>query len=136
LAWLPVICLAAVEGNLVNTSLDVPLLHDVKFYERYLVSLPMLLLAGTVVDPLVASSMVSIGRSGVLGESNTAQFDEAVRVLERRKESVVADIAIIGAILLLALGVITFTDQQSPYGEYSNWLSFPGDGETRLTWAG
>ncbi|MEA3410036.1 MAG: hypothetical protein U9R74_00665 [Pseudomonadota bacterium] len=136
LAWFPVIGLAAVEGNLINTSLDVPLLHDVKFYTRYLVSLPMLLLAGAVVDPLVAATIVSFGESGVIDESNEGKFNEAVRNLNSRKESMVADVVIVGAILLIALGVITFTDQQSPYGAFSNWLSFSDNGETRLTHAG
>ncbi|NNF97279.1 MAG: hypothetical protein HKM94_10165 [Halobacteria archaeon] len=112
--WLPLLILTALEGNLYNVGTGVSYLTDFNPHVRFLITAPLLLLAGQIIDPLVGAVVQHLKTSGVLPESGRAQFSNALNNLTQRRDSIWPDIIIIVIALTISM------------------LAKPGYGETEL----
>ena len=112
--WLPLLILTALEGSVYQTGAGVSFFTDINPHVRFLIAVPILLLAGQIIDPLVGAVVQHIKTSGLLPESSRAQFTHALDNMTRRRDSIWPDIVII---------VIAAT---------ISMLAKPGYGETEL----
>jgi hypothetical protein len=135
LGWLPLLLLTTLEGNLINKSLELSFIYDLKPYVRFLVVLPLLIVADKIIDPLIASNLENIGSSGILGE-NRERYTKAVDQLKRRTDSFLADIVILVIIFLAVISILANLEDMDVSKDFTNWLTVQGDAEPRLTYAG
>lgn len=136
LCWLPLLLLAAYEGNLFAHTNDLPFFYDLKPYVRFLVIVPLLILADPFIDPLIASNLQSIGLSGLIDDNHQDHYTKAVEQLKRRRDSHLADIVIL---LVIAAAVISFIVNMDDFdvgNAMSRWSISVTDNEPRLTAAG
>jgi hypothetical protein len=98
IAWLPLLVLSALEGNALPGAVTMPFLFDVETHVRFLVALPLLVLAELVVHvrmrPVVRQF---IERELVPGRAR-AQFDAAIASMMRLRNSVAAELLLIAAV--------------------------------------
>lgn len=136
LCWLPLILLSAYDKNLFVHTSDLPFLYDLKPYVRFLVIVPLLIMADAFIDPLIASNLQSIGLSGLIDDKHQENYTKAVEQLKRRKDSYLADFIIL---LIIAAALIAFVVNMDDFdagNAMSRWSFSIADNEPRLTAAG
>lgn len=77
-AWLPLLLLSALEGNLRGGSTGVPFLFDIEVHVRFLVTLPLLVLAELVVHQRMRPLLQQFVERNLTPENATARFEAAI----------------------------------------------------------
>lgn len=134
--WLPLLILSAFEGTLIGNKVDLVLLEDFKPHVRFLLTLPLLIIADTVIDPLISTVIQNLDNSGVLAKKDGAKFQRALDALSQRKESFWADVIIIG---ITASFIWTYSlDLYELYAEtkFTSWTYIKVGAEYQFTLAG
>jgi hypothetical protein len=131
IAWLPLLLLSVVEGRAFG-GVELPFIRDIEAHVRYLVSLPLLILAELIVHlrmrPLLAQF---VERGLVVGETRP-RFDAIVASAMRLRNSVV--IGVIFLALVYTVGHSYWRAQHTV--EQATWLGSPTTAGFVLTWAG
>ena len=136
LTWVPLILLSAFEGNLINHEISISFISDLKPYVRYLVALPLLIVADILIDPLIVAIISNIGSSGIITGDNKSAFERAFKTLDRRNDSFVADIVIIGIAILSSSAFLANLNSLDVYSEQSTWIAILEGNQYHLTYAG
>jgi hypothetical protein len=131
LAWLPLLVLSALKGQVLGGSKTVPFLFDVEVHARFLVALPLLISAELVVHRRMLLVLKQFLDRNLIPESAMARFDAAIASAFRLRNSVLAEVLIIA--LVYSVGVIW-----RPYAtlDASSWYSSPATTGSTLTFAG
>src|SRR6267378_198096 len=99
IAWLPLLILSLLEGRALGTGVAVPFLHDVEAHVRYLIALPLLILAEMVVHarirPLVGQFLVR----GIIPGEARPRFNAIVASVMRLRNSVALEVFFIVFVL-------------------------------------
>jgi len=95
LAWIPLLALAAARGQAIGDSVRMPFLTDFSTYTRFLIALPLLVLAEAVIDPWARIAARHFVATGIVKDEELPRFNAAVRRAWRVRDSVAAEIAII-----------------------------------------
>jgi len=90
--WLPLLGLSALQGQLFAGAVTVPFLLDVEVHARYLVALPLLIVAEHVVHLRLRHVVALFLERGLIPEHERARFDAAVASAMRLRNSVVAEL--------------------------------------------
>src|SRR5215467_11222722 len=118
LTWGPLLILSLIERTAYGHSVPVPFLRDLGTYTRFLLALPLFLLAEIVLGPRIARSAEHFVTSGVVIEKDFDEFDAAVASSLRLRDSVLAEIVI----LILAY-TVTLTAFRSLSVHVSTWYA-------------
>jgi hypothetical protein len=94
LTWIPLMILSLVQGTAYGGNIPVPFLRDFSTYSRFLVGLPLLLLAEIVIGPRIAMAAEHFVTSGVVIEKDFDAFDSAVASNLRLRDSVAVEVII------------------------------------------
>lgn len=121
-AWLPLVLLCLYEGTLAGTEAGLSLLGDTKPYVRYFASLPLLIIADAVIDPLIAGVIRSVGSSDILPEAYRPRYQQALNALARGRDSHLADIIIIGIITLTIVAYVIDIDDIPHAASTGSWM--------------
>lgn len=133
LAWLPLLLLSALEGNLIGGTAAVPFLHDIETHVRYLVALPLFLLAEVAVHRRLCAMPQEFLERDLIPNHARARFDEAVASVSRMRDSKLAE----ALLLALIYGVgIMFIWRQYIALEAATWYATSAADGSRLTLAG
>lgn len=133
---LPLALLAALDGVLIDSNLDVPLITDIKIYARFLIALPLLLAAGLFIDPLVADNIRSIGAFGFLDTAGKARYASLVDALRRGKDSSVVDLVIIALAFVTSVVMLFDVENVYPSTTHTDWIVALDEQGATLTKAG
>lgn len=95
LLWLPLVVLSLFEGSFTGTSVAHPLVADIVPHVRFLIAVPLLLIADLVIDPVTNFSVRNIKDSGIVPETGKPGLKTALDNLHRARDSIWPDIAII-----------------------------------------
>jgi len=136
LCWLPLLLLAAYEGILVNQNLDLPFLYDLKPYVRYLLVVPLLIVADVLIDPLITTNLQSIGLSGLIEEKDKKRYKNAVEQLKRRKDSYLADIVILLLIVAASISFFVNLADLDADNSFTKWSVVLVNNKPQLTYTG
>jgi hypothetical protein len=123
-AWLPLLVLSAAQGLALAPGVKVPFLEDLLVHVRFLISLPLLVLAQAVIDRWCGKALEHILTSGLVKAEDTPQVEGAVRTVSALRESVFFEVAI----LLLAYGrsaVLLVSGLREPV---TSWRALPLSG--------
>lgn len=135
LTWLPLLILSAVEGNLYKAGTGVSFFTDLNPHVRFLISAPILILAGQIIDPLINAVIQHLKTSGILQEDSLAQYSAAQDNLMHRLDSNWSDIVIIVlAFLISDLAKPGYGDTE--LGNISTWLWSADTKNVSVTMAG
>ena len=131
ITWLPLLVLSALEGTAWSGT-DVPFLRDVDTQVRFLVTLPLLLIAEAVLHQRCRSSLAKFEDRGLIPAAEREGFTEAIA-----SAKLLLDARWIEALLALVCGVaITGVWRYLPTIRSETWYGVFSDGRLRPTAAG
>ncbi|MGB9444241.1 MAG: hypothetical protein WBR26_04530 [Candidatus Acidiferrum sp.] len=129
-AWLPLLILSAVQGVLV-TNVKIPFLYDPAAYSRFLLAVPLLIVAEVVIGPRIAEATSQFIASGLIREDQYPDFDAAVVNGLRLRDSTVAEIIILAITYFGAFEAIRIFSTN-----VSTWNSLGSESGHRFSLAG
>lgn len=132
-AWLPLFLLSALEGHLLSKSVAVPFFMDIEVHIRYLVALPLLILAELVVNQRLSPIAPAFLKRHLIPESAVPRFDEALTSALRLRNSVLAEVVLIA--LVYAVGILVVWRQYTSL-HTATWYGTPSASGTDLSLAG
>ena len=133
LAWLPLLLLSALEGNLWGGSTSVPFLFDIEVHVRFLVALPLLILAELVVHRRMRPLLQQFVERNLIPENAMARFEAAIVSAFRLRNSVLAEVLLIG--IVYGVGVL-FVWRHYVALDTATWYSTAAAGGSQLSLAG
>jgi hypothetical protein len=95
LAWLPLLVLSAVEGQVLGGGAVVPFLFDFEVHMRYLIALPLLIAAELVVHRRMRPLAQQFLERNLIPESTMPRFEAAIASAFRLRNSVFAELMLI-----------------------------------------
>ena len=132
-AWLPLLVLAALDGHLL-AGVTVPFLMDLEAHIRFLVAVPLLIIAELVVHRRLRPIARAFLDRKIIPEASVTRFDEAVRAAFRLRNSVAAELIMIA--LVYGVGVLVVWRQYIALQTTSTWYAIPSPGGWTLSHAG
>ena len=129
--WVPLLLLSAMQGRAFGHTVPVPLLRDFSAYTRFLLAIPLLLAAETMLGPRVAEAAAHFVKSGVVKEKDFHVFDKTVELGLRSRDSILAEIVI--GILAYIVSIAAFWATSV---HVTTWYATRGSDGVSLTWAG
>ncbi len=94
-AWLPLLVLSALNGQVLGGTAAVPFLMDLEVHVRFLVALPLLIVAEFVVHRRMRFVVKQFLERNVIPESARTGFDAAIASAFRLRNSVLAEVLLI-----------------------------------------
>src|SRR5437667_11366909 len=95
IAWLPLLVLSALEGRLLGGSAAVPFLLDVEVHIRFLVALPLLIIAELVVHQRMRPLLRQFLERDLIPKKAMPRFEAAIASAFRLRNSVLAELLLI-----------------------------------------
>ena len=129
-AWLPLLILSALQGTLL-TNVRIPFLYDPSAHIRFLLSVPLLIVAEVVIGPRIVAATSHFITSGLIPEARYPDFDVAIVDASRLRDSTLAEAIILAITYFGAFASIRFL---SP--TVSTWHSLVNESGHRFTLAG
>ena len=105
-AWLPLVILSAITGTLTGSKIGLPFLSDPGPYARYLFALPLLVAAGSFIDPLLTSVVQNFWSSGLLPNDELDRYKDALLQMKKRRDSLWVEVVMMALAFLLAWSLI------------------------------
>ncbi len=131
LTWLILFALAAFQGFAVGHNVPVPFLRDIAIHARFILAVPLLLLAENVVGPRLAHAAEHFVTSGVVIEQDFSKFDSAVG-----RGLALCDSRLVRFIFVALAYVVSGLTVWSTSVHVSSWSVLRTGGDLSLTWAG
>jgi hypothetical protein len=103
LCWFPLLVLTLIQGLAVGSKVRVPFLLDYGVHVRFLVALPILVLAESGIDGRWRSIVLEFLRSGLVDRSNTATYEAIIDKVTRLRDSALPELAMLGLAYLAPL---------------------------------
>lgn len=133
LAWLPLLLLATLEGQLYGGSVAVPFLLDIEVHVRFLVALPLLIIAELVVHRRMRPLLLQFLERNLIPENAIGQFQAAVSSAFRLRNSVLAEVLLI--VLVYGLGILVVWRHFVAL-DAATWYAIPSADGAKLSLAG
>ena len=134
--WLPLAVLTLAAGSFMGDRSAQPFITDVVPQVRFLIALPLLLYADSIINPAVGQAIRSLECVGLVPDSERTRFEAALAKLVRGRDSVWPDV------IMLALAFGSTWLLQPGYGEVeaesarSSWLGIVSTDDVTLSTAG
>ncbi|TAL80917.1 MAG: hypothetical protein EPN75_05745 [Beijerinckiaceae bacterium] len=132
IAWLPLLPLSAIDGNLAAGAVRVPFLYDFDVHVRLLVALPMLIIAEKFAHPRVLAAVQQFVDRGIVGAQDMPRFRTAIHSALRARNSRVAEILLLA--FVYSVGQWVWRSHISQ--ETSTWYAISHASSLTLTPAG
>jgi hypothetical protein len=101
IAWLPMLILSALEGRAWGGSVRVPFLLDIDVNARFLLALPLFILAEVVVYQRMRPVVRQFLERGLIPDAACTKFDAALASAYRWRNSLLAEVLLIALVLLV-----------------------------------
>jgi hypothetical protein len=133
LAWLPLLLLAGLEGNLWGGPVAVPFLKDVEVHIRFLITLPLLIVAELVVHQRMRPLIQQFLERNLVPENGLSRFEAAIASAVRLRNSVFAEVLLIA--LVYGFGILVVWRHYIAL-DTATWYATPTAGGSTLSVAG
>ena len=132
-AWLPLLVLSALEGQALGGRTAVPFLLDVDVHVRFLVAVPLFIVAELVVHQRMRFVVKQFLERHLIPESAMTRFDAAIASAFRLRNSVLAEVLLI--LFVYVVGVLIVWRH---YGALATatWYATPSVAGTKLSLSG
>jgi hypothetical protein len=106
LAWLPLLVLSALEGRALGGNVAVPFLLDVDVHVRFLVALPLLIVAELVVHQRMRFVVKQFLERNLIPKSALTRFEAAIAAALRLRNSVLAEVLLIAFVYVVGILIL------------------------------
>jgi hypothetical protein len=131
-AWLPLLLLSIIDGHAVGKGVKIPFLHDIEANVRFLIALPVLLVAEVVVHRRISPLVRRFLDRRIIAPEDFSRFNTAVKSAQRGRDL----LAVEGLLLLLVYTIgLWIWRGQIALGD-STWYARVEPGHLHLTLAG
>jgi hypothetical protein len=133
LAWLPLLVLSALEGHALGGNVAVPFLLDIDVHIRFLVALPLLIVAELVVHQRMRFVVKQFLERNLIPKTALPRFEAAIASAFRLRNSVLAEVLLIAFVYVVGVLII--------WRHYmaltaSTWYAAPAVEGSKLSFAG
>jgi hypothetical protein len=104
--WLPLLVLSALEGKLLGGSVAVPFLLNTEVHVRFLVAIPLLIIAELVVHRRMRFVVKEFLDRRLISESTIKRFDAAIASIFRLRNSMLAEVLLVGFVYVVGILII------------------------------
>jgi len=132
IAWLPLLLLSLLPGESSRGAIKVPFLYDIDVHIRFLLALPLMLLAELVVHRRLRPLLLQFGERGLVLPEAFQQFEAVVSSALRLRNSVVIEVLLI--VMVFTGGHYLWSSQIAL--EADTWFLVLADGRHRFSPAG
>jgi hypothetical protein len=132
-SWLPLLVLSALEGQVLGGSASVPFLLDVDVHVRFLVAMPLLIVAELVVHQRMRFLVKQFLERHLIPENSMARFDAAIASAFRLRNSVLAEVLLIA--FVYAVGILIVWRHYFAL-DTATWYATPSVEGSKLSFAG
>jgi len=133
ICWLPLLVLTALGGQLLGGAATVPFLLDVEVHVRFLVAVPLLIVAEMVVHRRMRNVVTLFLERHLIPESGMPRFDAAIAAASRLRNSALAEVLLLA--LVYALGILIVWRQYTAL-DTATWYAIPSPDGPQLSPAG
>ena len=132
LAWLPLLILSMLGGRAWGDAVTVPFMLDLEVHVRFLLALPLLVLAELVVHQRMRPVARQFLERNLIPPPSRARFDAAMASAQRLRNSVVAEVVLL--VVVYGIGLLLWPH----YGalHVATWYGTPTDVGRELSPAG
>ena len=106
LAWLPLLVLSLIEGEALGGRAAVPFLLDIEVHVRFLVALPLLIVAELVVHQRMRFVVRQFLERNLIPQNALPRFEEAIASAFRMRNSVLAEVLLIAFVYVVGILLI------------------------------
>jgi len=106
IAWLPLLALSALEGRALVGRVAVPFLMDVEVHIRFLIALPLLIVAEPVIHQRMRLVVPYFLERNLIPESAMPRFDAAISSAFRLRNSVLVEVLLIALVYGVGIPVV------------------------------
>jgi hypothetical protein len=133
LTWLPLLILSLLQGQAFGHRVRVPFLFDFAANVRFLITLPLLVIAETVIDPRLRHAVKHFVRSGLVQPQEVPAFEETIRKTNRLRDGWLPFILLV----IVAFGPSLWRRGEEIIGSgASNWHTIRSSSGATLSLAG
>jgi hypothetical protein len=132
-AWVPLLILSTLGGRAWGDGVKMPFLMDIEVHVRFLVTVPLLIIAELVVHQRLRSVVRQFLERNLVPAASRAQFDAALASAVRLRNSVGVEIALIAFVYIFGMAYLW-----PRYGALGvpTWYATPVEGGRHLHLAG
>jgi hypothetical protein len=98
--WLPIFILSVLQGLAFDGPVELPFLWDFTVHVRFLICVPLLIIAEVILDVRTRAVVKHFVDSGLVQEKDYAAFESGVRQARTLCDSLVAEAIIVGVVIL------------------------------------
>ncbi len=132
LAWLPLLILSAFQSHAVGGAIKIPLLHDIEANVRFLVALPVLIIAELVVQERISPLIRRFVERRIVVAEDLPAFEAAVRSAHRVRDSKTVELTLL--FLVYTAGLWIWRSQLALADP--TWYASPVAKQLHLSFAG
>lgn len=132
-AWVPLLLLAALAGRAVGGDVAVPFLADVDVHVRFLLALPLLVVAELAVHQRMQAVVLQFRERNLIPAGSVGRFDAAIDSAMRLRNSVTAELLLVAFVYLIGIPLVW---RQYAALTAATWYATPVAGGSQLTLAG
>ena len=128
LTWVVLLVLTAIDRRAFGHAVAVPFLYDFGTYTRFLVSVPLLIIAENILGPRFANAAAYFVNSGLVPPKDYDAFDHAVDDTLRKRDSILAEVILVLIAYTITLSarhyavhLSTWTDSESGATTLAGW---------------
>jgi hypothetical protein len=130
-SWLPLAVLSAIEGVAIGKTVAIPFLYDIAAYTRFLIAIPILVIAEAVIGAHLAEVAAHFVISGLVSKEEYPSFNAAANNCIKQRDSAANE----GIVLLISYAsAVIFIWTLAP--GVSTWRSVPSGSSYTFTLAG
>ena len=133
LAWLPLLALTALDGLALGGSVAVPFLRDLEVHVRFLVALPLLLVAELVVHQRIRLVVKQFLERDLIPASASTRFEAAIASAFRLRNSVLVEVLLIA--FVYGVGVLLIWRHYTALAT-ATWYAVPTGEGLKLSLSG
>jgi hypothetical protein len=115
--WAPLLAFSALQGMAFGGTLKVPFLYDFTVSVRFLLALPLLIVAEGVIDSRTIHVVRHFVRSGLVEDKNVPAFGSIVRQISKMRNSLLAE-GVIAAVVVFGTAFLRYEFS----GAESTWM--------------
>ncbi len=131
--WLPPLLLSAAEGRLLAGGVVLPLLKDPEFHLRFLIALPLLIMAELSVHQRLGLALPLFRDRDLVPPTAVSDFYAAITDALRWRNSIIAELLLLALVYLVGVLIIW---RNFAALETSSWYALPTADGMQFSWAG
>ena len=105
-AWVPLLALSVAQGAAWGGSVALPFLYDVETHLRFLLALPLLVVAELVVHRRMRPVVEQFVQRGLIPDSLMATFREAISSAMRLRNAIWVEVLLIAVVYVVGVGIV------------------------------